>query len=269
MDDAGSMPKSLDALLDAIEETALLQAFWRATEGYAVGLLDPLAADLTTAYVNPDRAARFSAGPAAATYARIHVASVAAADRHLAAWGNGVSGARQLVVLGSGFDGRARRLALGRDVIVFLVDRPRILELLTRHDHAGHARVLLVEANLAQGAGVVHRLLARGWRPDLPTAIVAEGIAEFLGGSGMRDLLRAIRGHAIHGTSLLQLLDPALVAFARHVGDAGFPWRKLPSPIDVLGEEIGSWTALPVSGPTWVRPGGPPQPLVHVYARGP
>lgn len=253
--------------LDPIEETALLQAYWRATESRSAAprLTDPLACDVTDAHVDETLAARFSSGPVAATYAQIHVASVLAADRCLAAWNDSVSGERQIVVLGCGFDGRAQRLSLGHDTVFYLVDRRRVVDLLSGRLAPDRARLRLVEGNLSKPDELLAALAAAQWRPELPTVFVAEGIVEFLGASKTQLLIRALRGAATAGTMLVQVLDPSLVAFAANRGDAGFPWRKLPRPEDIFGADIVGVREVQLAGPSWQQ-AGRVQALVHLYA---
>lgn len=228
------------ACLDLIEETALLQALWRAQAARRdpPRLRDPLACEIADTRANPMRAVRLLSGPAAAAYADLHVSCTLAADERLESWAHAVPGPKQVAILGCGFDGRLRRCDLGPGTRFFLVDRPRVLRLLALHLPEEPGRFALVEANLADADALMRALTAVDFRHDVRAAFVVEGVAEFLGVQRMRALIHACRRTSAPGSLLLlQLLDPNLVAFAAHAGDMAFPWRKLPATEEILHDE--------------------------------
>jgi methyltransferase (TIGR00027 family) len=228
------------ASLDLVEQTALLQACWRAQAARRdpTRLQDPLACEIADVHADPAFAARLLSGPAAAAYAELHMACTLAADGRLERWAHAAPGPKQVVILGCGFDGRARRSDLGSGTTFFLVDRPRVLQLLSRYLPAEPSRCALVEANLGNADALFDALAAAKFRRDIRAAFVAEGVAEFLGVRRTRDLIGACRRSSAQGSLLLlQLLDPNLVSFAAHAGDTTFPWRKLPPPAEILDGE--------------------------------
>lgn len=254
---------------DAVEETALLQALWRAqaTRRDPSRLNDALACEIADAYADPARVARLLSGPAAQVYADLHVACTRAADERLRRWADAIAGRKQIAILGCGFDGRPRRCDFGQDAMFFLVDRPRVLTLLERHLPGDAPRpATLVTANVGDPVALFAALGAAHLRDDLPTAFVVEGVAEFLGLQRTQALIRACRQNGGEDSLLLlQLLDPNLIDFAARAGDTAFPWRKLPAPHDILQDEVARAEIHPIHAePPWN--GGFEAPLAHVVA---
>jgi methyltransferase (TIGR00027 family) len=227
--------------------------------------LDPLACEIADDHVDPSRATRLLSGPAAAVYAELHVSCTLEADERLERWTQAVPGPKQVAILGCGFDGRVRRCDLGPGTKWFLVDRPRVLRLLSKHLSDESARLALVEANLADANALMRSLAAADFNSDVRTAFVAEGVAEFLGMHRMRALIHACRRSSPPGSLLLlQLLDPNLVSFASHAGDTAFPWRKLPGPGEMLHDEPTAEIRPLHAAHPWNA--SFPAPLAHVVA---
>lgn len=254
--------------LDAVEETALLQVLWRAeaTRRDRSRLNDVLACEIADTYADTARIARLLSGPAAQAYADLHVACTRAADEQLRDWTGAISGPKQIVILGCGFDGRSRRCDFGPQATFFLVDRSRVLSMLRHHLAEAPPRLTFVTANLGDPVVLFSALRAARLRPDVPTAFVVEGVAEFVGLQRTQALIRACRENS-RGDSLLllQLLDPELIAFAAQAGDTAFPWRKLPAPRDVLQDEIGRAEIRAIHAePPWNA--SFERPLAHIVA---
>lgn len=92
------------------------------------------------------------------------------------------AGCPQVVLIASGLDTRAHRLAWPEDVRVFEVDRPDVLDfkepvLRARGDEPGCDRTV-VYADLREG--LREPLLRHGFRPDVPTAWLVEGLLVYL-----------------------------------------------------------------------------------------
>jgi O-methyltransferase involved in polyketide biosynthesis len=255
------------AALDLVEETALLQACWRAAASRCEPprLADPLACEIADTYADREQAERFFSGPAGDVYADIHVSCTLATDEQLGRWIRATAGPKQIAILGCGFDGRVQRCRFGSEVSFFLVDRRRVLDLLSLHVQTRDPRVDFVEANLGDPVSLFSALASANFRCDVPTAFVVEGVAEFLGVQRTRSLVRTCRERASPGSLLLlQLLDPNLVSFAAHAGDAAFPWRKLPATTAIMAGELACGEQEIHAKPPWnaVFAG----PLAHVFA---
>ncbi|WP_413207929.1 class I SAM-dependent methyltransferase [Rhodospirillum sp. A1_3_36] len=257
--------------LDPIEETALLQVVWRAVETASPTAepWDPFAQAVVAQAGGAALIARFTTGPD--LYRRLHVAAVRVADGRLRAWGAEGEDRRQVVLLASGLDGRMAREVFSQGTSVFAVDRPRILDLYRRLSPPGMACPVPVPGNLVRPAEVLAALRAAGWRADRPTAFVAEGVMEFLGGAAMARLLGECAGAAAPGSLLLvQSLDPALVDRARAIGDTAFPWRRLPDPLSAFAhlpvEDVQTLSVTPQPGVGEIEADREPEPLTHVLA---
>ncbi|MFH9353365.1 SAM-dependent methyltransferase [Kitasatospora sp. NPDC017646] len=117
-------------------------------------------------------------------------------------------GARQVVLLGAGLDARAFRLDWPGDCTLYEVDRPevfafkqRVLDGLgTRTGEHRTARRVTVEADLrADWAGA---LTAAGFRPEHPTAWLADGLLLHLPGTAERELFAVVDRFSARGSNL-------------------------------------------------------------------
>lgn len=92
------------------------------------------------------------------------------------------AGVRQIVILASGLDSRAYRLAWPEGTVVFEIDQPKVLaykaETLTAHGVEPSARRLEVAVDLRQDWPAA--LEAAGFDPTRPTAWLAEGLLMYL-----------------------------------------------------------------------------------------
>ena len=92
------------------------------------------------------------------------------------------SGVRQVVILASGLDARAYRLAWPQGTVVFEIDQPKVLEYksatLAEHGVVPIAELHEVAADLRQDWPAA--LTAAGFDPAKPTAWLAEGLLMYL-----------------------------------------------------------------------------------------
>ncbi|MFI9365637.1 SAM-dependent methyltransferase [Kitasatospora sp. NPDC053057] len=117
-------------------------------------------------------------------------------------------GARQVVLLGAGLDARAHRLDWPGDCTLYEVDRSEVfafkqrvldgLDTGTGEQRTAHR--VTVEADFrTDWAGA---LTAAGFRPDLPTAWLAEGLLLHLPGTAERELFAAVDRFSAPGSTL-------------------------------------------------------------------
>jgi methyltransferase (TIGR00027 family) len=117
------------------------------------------------------------------------------------------AGARQLVILGAGFDTRAHRLAHRlAGVTTFEVDHPTTAaakrERVRQVFGALPARIRYVEADL--NAGPLERPLAdAGHRHDLPTVVLWSGVSPYLRPAGVESVLDWVATRAGPGSALI------------------------------------------------------------------
>ncbi|QBF33926.1 class I SAM-dependent methyltransferase [Thalassococcus sp. S3] len=247
------------APLNPIEESAVLQAFWRANADFE----DPVARRVVAELVTDEMAERYRADNS--IYAAMHLASVKAADTALTAWARRHD-APSIVLLGGGLDGRAERTLLPKKSRIFNIDTPPILARYTALTAGAPIPSVPVPASLTKPDDLLAALEAAGWESAKPTCFIAEGVLEFTGPTRMLSLLRALITRTAPGSMvLLQALDPGLVAYAEHIGDKTFPWRKLPDADALLKEIQGAEVVeLSTGAPTWDGPARSVA-LSHVY----
>jgi methyltransferase (TIGR00027 family) len=113
-------------------------------------------------------------------------------------------GARQLVILGAGLDGRAFRMPELADTDVFEVDHPA-----TQATKRARAAALPVKARSLQFVAVdferdalADRLAAAGHRPGEPTVWIWEGVVMYLRDEAVRATLAAIAARSARGSTL-------------------------------------------------------------------
>ncbi|ATY16609.1 SAM-dependent methyltransferase [Amycolatopsis sp. AA4] len=145
------------------------------------------------------------------------------------------AGCRQVVLLAAGLDTRAFRLPWPADTRLFELDLPDTVRfkekvLTTRGAEPACAREV-VPVDLRDDWSAA--LLRQGFRPDRPTAWLAEGLLVYLTESENDALLAAVSALSAPGshfgaehinpdTLTLPPFQPALAAFAR----IGAPWRS-------------------------------------------
>jgi methyltransferase (TIGR00027 family) len=180
----------------------------------------------------------------------------------------------QVVLLGAGFDTRAFRLQMPNGLAWFEVDRP---ELFAEKEPILHRLAATTRCDRhVVGAELVRdwpaQLRDEGFRPDRPTAWIAEGLLFYLSGETVATVLRGARGLSgsnsllgadVSGTGLLRLpaMQPSIASRARQglpppfatddpVGllqAAGWPIVDIATP-GRLGVHYGRRFAAPAEG---------------------
>ncbi len=140
---------------------------------------------------------------------------------------------RQVVILASGMDTRAFRLEWPEDLVLFEVDREDVFDykeaILGRTEQRPHCDRRIVRADLTHQWTAP--LLAAGFDPGRPSAILAEGLVIYLEASEVTSLLSSMRGIACTDSWLgLDLANQALLEasflapYMKRLADAGCPW---------------------------------------------
>lgn len=115
-------------------------------------------------------------------------------------------GIAQIVLLGSGFDARAWRLPGMERARVFEVDRRATMaakrEIVRRHARDAGDHVTFVELDLA-GDDVQQALLSAGFRPEVPSFFLWEGVTNYLTAKAVDSTVRFVASLAAAGSSLL------------------------------------------------------------------
>lgn len=213
-------------IFDPVAGTSLVTAAQRARESARDDALfhDPLAAALA----GPAGTARLDAFgdvPAIPVRTRFFDDAIGGAV--------GDGGPRQLVIVAAGMDTRAYRLRLPADVTLYELDRPELLAHKERllGGVAPTCRRTAVGADLA-AAGWEEALADAGFRADLPTCWLVEGLTQYLEESDVLTLLDRISALSAPGSRLLaDFVAGAMLAApeTRPVLDLmatwGSPWR--------------------------------------------
>lgn len=175
--------------------------------------VDRMAAQLVPARLGPALAWVGRRGTPAAVRGALRVASLgivdhvslrsAAIDEALA--GALAAGARQLVVLGAGLDGRAWRLPALREVTVLEVDHPatqagKRRRVAGRTPLAAHVRFVAVDF---ERDALGERLAASGHDPLVPTAWIWEGVTPYLHPPAIEGTLAVVGARSAVGSRLL------------------------------------------------------------------
>ncbi|MDQ2627644.1 MAG: class I SAM-dependent methyltransferase [Actinomycetota bacterium] len=123
-------------------------------------------------------------------------------------------GIRQAVILASGLDSRAYRLAWPAGTIVYEVDQPEVIEFKTRvlaeHGAAPTAQRRTVSIDLREDWAAALR--AAGLDPDRPTAWSAEGLLGYLPPEAQDRLLDTITALSAPGSRMATESSPGLDA---------------------------------------------------------
>jgi methyltransferase (TIGR00027 family) len=100
---------------------------------------------------------------------------------------------QQVVMLGAGMDTRAFRLPLSADTNFYELDRPEILETKNSFlkDIPPKCNLYAIAANLEENTWIA-RLLAKGYRTDLPSIWILEGLLYYLQEEEANNLLKTI-----------------------------------------------------------------------------
>ncbi|MGZ6098440.1 MAG: SAM-dependent methyltransferase [Myxococcaceae bacterium] len=185
-----------------------------------------------------------------------------------------ITQAPQVVLLAAGMDARAFRLAWPPSTRLFEIDQPEVLAL--KQERLGDARPACsrttVPIDLAEDWPT--SLVGRGFRPEVRTVWLAEGLFPYLDGSLVGTLLERLDRLSTPGSILLAdvigrtLLEaPQLQPMLEFVRGLGAPWRfgtdapeALLAPLgwEVTAHELGTlaaevgrwpWPVLPRSVP--------------------
>ncbi|MEU6119244.1 SAM-dependent methyltransferase [Streptomyces sp. NPDC047117] len=142
-------------------------------------------------------------------------------------------GIQQVVFLAAGMDTRFYRLAWPAGVTVYELDRPALLDakavmLAEEPAPAGRER-RTVSVDLTQDW--TGPLKEAGWRSELPTLWVVEGLLFFLPEAAVRTLITTLAGQSAPGSVLLgdvisraALQNPLSRPFLRALEEDGNPW---------------------------------------------
>jgi methyltransferase (TIGR00027 family) len=135
-------------------------------------------------------------------------ASAVARTRLIDGWATDAlrDGARQVLVLGAGFDARAYRLADMSRARVFEVDQPATLAVKRQAVRAalGHlpAHVSYVEVDFNTGR-LADELAAAGFDPGLPTCTIWEGVTHYLTEEAVRATFGYVAGATPPGSRVM------------------------------------------------------------------
>jgi len=182
-------------------------------------------------------------------------------DDHLTA---GIrAGARQVVLLGTGYDSRPWRLE-SPGVTWYEVDHPATLADRTRRlGHTGSPQRVTVPVDFRHDP-LHERLASAGHRSEEPTVWVWEGVSMYLSRDQVADCLEGLRAHSAPGSHLL------LDLWHRVDGDGlrdGLR-RALPSFLELIGEPV-RFGVHPADAPHWLlRRGWEVRDLAHGAALG-
>lgn len=157
-------------------------------------------------------------------------------------------GCRQVVLLGSGLDTRAYRLAWPSGTTLFELDLPEVIALkeqvlAVRAPTRRCARVV-VDADLRDDWGA--SLLSHGFDGAVPTAWLAEGLLMYLSTSDNDRLLAEVT----------RLSAPASVLLVEHVPAAGARPTDVERGGHLLGDEGASWRSTHDDPARWLAAHG-------------
>lgn len=184
------------------------------------------------------------------------------------------AGARQLVILGAGLDGRAFRMAELAESDVLEVDHPD-----TQAEKRERSRALALASRSHRFVGVdferdpLDRALASaGHRASEPTIWIWEGVVMYLGVEAVRSTLAAIAARSAPGSTLvIQYNTREGRSFASNLVLRlwGEPQIGLRSPEEIASELAGAgFRVVSDSGvPDWAARHGAPNPPLKIAKR--
>ena len=137
------------------------------------------------------------------------------------------TGARQVVILGSGIDTLSLELVSRvKDVAVYELDTDNLAakqSLISEAAPEDSGRVACVTADLGRATEVVARMVAAGWRSDLPSVLVLEGISYYLREPVMWEMIRQLGTGAENDIILEYIVPDVCIAPERaHIPDDVF-----------------------------------------------
>ncbi|WP_084511046.1 SAM-dependent methyltransferase [Nocardia lijiangensis] len=112
-------------------------------------------------------------------------------------------GVRQIVLLAAGMDSRAYRLDLPTDTVVFELDRPGLLHLKSELLGAATPSCTRVPVGVDLTTDFTTPLVAAGFRAELPTCWLVEGLTQYLTEADVHRLLDRITELSAPGCHLL------------------------------------------------------------------
>ena len=122
------------------------------------------------------------------------------------------AGARQVVILGSGIDTLSLEIVSRvSDVAVYELDTDNLdakQSLLNEAAPEDADRVACVTADLGRAAEAVTKTVAAGWRSDIPSVLVLEGISYYLREPAMWEIIRRF-GTGAENDIILEYIIPA------------------------------------------------------------
>jgi methyltransferase (TIGR00027 family) len=156
-------------------------------------------------------------------------------------------GVDQVVILGAGFDTRAYRMADLNGAAVFEVDHPDIQtakrKALARASIPIPAAVSLVAVDFERD-DLAATLEAAGFREDVPTLFVWEGVTQYISRQAVEDTLAWVASAGAPGSRLVfsyvredviegEAATPAERQVMARAAGGGAPWRTGLDPVDV------------------------------------
>jgi methyltransferase (TIGR00027 family) len=222
-------------MLNAVQLTSLLTAFWRYCEfNSAVPLCkDPHAAILIEELLPAERRLKFEKSPLFNAGLEILACRTRAIDDWLLE-GTSIHGIDQVVMLGAGMDTRAYRMALGTETKVFEVEKD-LAVLGVKHDVLRTngidllvKEVVNVAADVTDTESLKCKLLEKGLHPEKKTIWIAEGLLEYLPLATQGKLFSAMGEIAGTGGSRvgMQVLDPSFGKYLISLG-VDLPYQDL------------------------------------------
>lgn len=222
-------------VLNAVQLTSLLTAFWRNCEYKSALPLckDPYATVLLDELLPAQKRVQFEQSPLHSAGLEILACRTRALDDWLME--GGVKGIEQVVFLGAGMDTRAYRLGLGKDTTVFEVEKD-LTVLKAKHETLQRSGITPMVKDILQiGADVTHtedlkrKLHMHGLQPNKKTSWVAEGLLEYLPLAAQGRLFGAMRDAGGEGSRVgMQVLDPSFGEFVTSLG-VDLPYQELAS----------------------------------------
>ncbi|MCG7853311.1 MAG: SAM-dependent methyltransferase [Methanosarcinaceae archaeon] len=115
-------------------------------------------------------------------------------------------GVKQLVILGAGYDARAYRFSELKDKLVFEVDHPNTQRLkkakITKIFGCLPSHVKFVPVDFEKDK-LISKLVEAGYRRDLKTLFIWEGVCKYLTPNAVNELLSVVSGNSCKGSSIV------------------------------------------------------------------
>jgi len=148
-----------------------------------------------------------------------------------------LNGARQIVVLGAGFDCRALRLSSLDSIAVFEIDRPAMIEhknCVLASEESARKNIKRVPVDFLEES-FADRLLNAGFSSELKTLFLWEGVTNYLNARSVADVFDFVAGNAPVGSRIAftyvhadavagRFPSPGLKPLLRSLRRRGEPW---------------------------------------------